>query len=35
MFLTHTRTAVGKHQLPGYRATRANFAFRPACGTYL
>ena len=22
--------AVGQHQLPGYRATRANFAFRPA-----
>jgi hypothetical protein len=27
--------AVGQPQLPGYRATRANFAFRPACGTYL
>src|SRR5262249_16054263 len=27
--------AVGQHQLPGYRAPRANFAFGPACGTYL
>jgi hypothetical protein len=27
--------AVGQHQLPGYKATRANFAFRPACGTCL